>query len=459
MSWVETEFETIDLSDHRLNCRSIGIVEALGLAPGRTLPQTFQSKSEMKATYNFFSNDSVSDKKLLNPHFEKTLERITEYPTVLLPSDTTEINYTLKKAMKNKERLSHKNTGIWLHSTLAITPDRLNLGVVEANFWSRNPKVINDNGQIRDSLPIEEKESFRWLKSYRRSCDIAKEAPETHIINMTDREGDIIEIYAEYHEQKKSGAYADFIIRSQHDRKIDTKDPEDKKQKKKLRKKLKESPSLGEVEFTIPPTEKREARQVKQELKAVKVTLSPKRSHKSKVKVNAIMAIETNPPEGEKPLVWIFITSLPVDTFDDVTKIIKYYLCRWEIELFFKVLKSGCKVEERQLQEQSRMKALIALFLVISWRIMFTMMLGRVCSKIPCDELFEESEWKSVFKVLNKTQGLPRKPPPLGKFVEMIASLGGYVKRKNSGPPGIKVMWRGMARMVDFSIAWEAFAR
>lgn len=459
MSWVESEFESIDLGDYRLDCRSIGIIEDLGLAPGRSIPQTFQSRSEIKAVYNFFSNKKVSDHKLLEPHMEKAVERIKEYPVVLLPSDTTKIDFTDKKAMKGKERLSNKRNGLWLHSTIAITPERLNLGVIEANFWSRNSEVSDDNGKVRDRLPIEEKESFRWLQSYRAACEIARETPKTHIINITDREGDIVELFAESVKQRKRKVYADFIIRSQHDRVIENEDSENKKIKNKLRDNLKKASTLGEVEFTIPPTEKRKGRKVKQELKAVRVKLKPTRNFKKKVKINAVMAIETNPPEGETPLVWVFITSLPINSFDDVSKIIKYYLCRWEIETFFKVLKSGCKIEERQLQATSRMKALIAVFMVLSWRVVFTMMLGRICSEMPCSDLFIESEWKSVYKVLNKNKRLPRKPPLLGKFIEMIADLGGYIKRKNGEPPGVKVMWKGMVRMVDFAIAWEAFAR
>lgn len=459
MSWVKTELEAIDLGDHRLNCRSIAIVEGLGLSPGRTIPQAFQSKSEIKATYNFFSNGSVSDEKILTPHTEKTLERVQEYPTVLLVSDTSEIDFTSKKAMRNKERLSNKKSGLWLHSTIAVTPERLNLGVVEANFWSRSPEVCDDADKVRDKLPIEEKESFRWLQSYRVACEIARKAPETHIIHMTDREGDIVEVYAESADQMENGVSADFIIRSQHDRVIKAENSDDKKLKKKLRQKLKDSPSLGEIEFNIPPTEKRKGRKVKQELKAVRVKLNPKRKHKAKVKVNAVMAIEKNPPDGEEALMWVFITSLPVNTFEDVSNIIKHYLCRWEIELFFKVLKSGCKIEERQLRETKRMKALIAVFMILGWRVIFTMMLGRVCAQIPCNDLFEESEWKSVYKVLNKEKRLPRKPPSLGEFVVMIASLGGYVRQNSTEPPGVKVMWKGMSRMVDFSIAWEAFGR
>ena len=450
MSWVEEEFETIDLGDARLNRRGIGIVDTLGLSPGRTIPQAFQSWAEIKGCYNFFNNSLVSDEKLLSPHIEKTIERIKEYPVVLLLSDTSEIDYTTKKAMKGKERLSNKKQGLWLHSTIAVTPERLSLGIVDANFWSRQAEVAEDSSAYRtsrDNAPIEEKESYRWLKSYMRACEIAKEAPETQIINITDREGDIIDLFEAAMEQCKQGCFADFIIRAQYDRVIDEND-------KKLRKKLKETESLGEIEFTIPPTEKRRGRKVKQQLKATSVTLNRRGK---KVKVNSVMAIEENSPKGEDPLIWIFITSLPIGTFGDIKEIISYYLCRWEIELFFKVLKSGCKIEERQLQTTEKMKGLISLFMVLAWRVMFTMMLGRVCSEMSCGDLFDEAEWKSVYKITYKKKALPRKPPPLGEFIIMIAVLGGYIEQKGGEPPGVKTMWKGMARMIDFSIAWEAF--
>jgi len=463
MSWVEEEFEAVYLGDKRLNSRCIHIVETLGLAPGRTIPQAFQSRGEIKACYNFLDNDAVCEEKLLIPHIEKTIKRIKEYPVVLLISDTTDINYTTKKAMKGKERLDNKQNGLWLHPTIAVTTERLTLGIVQANFWHREEKIAEKDSaskSARDKALIEEKESYRWLQSYVRACEIAQETPETQIINITDREADIIEVFeASNNKIAKQGSFAHFIIRSQYDRLLEEKDEETNKIHKKLRERLKESSSLGEVEFTIPPTEKRKGRKVKQQIKAVSVTLKPKNKKCKKVKVNAIMAVEENPPEGEESLVWVFITSLPINSFDDVCKIIKYYLCRWEIELFFKVLKSGCKIEERQLQTTDRMKALISIFIVLAWRVMFTMMLGRVCSELSTGEIFEEAEWKSVYKILNKKKPLPRKPPKLGEFIIMVAILGGYVGKKETEPPGVKTMWKGMARMVDFAIAWDAFGR
>lgn len=456
MSWVEEEFEAIDLGDKRLNSRAIHIVESLGLAPGKTIPQSFKSWGEIKACYNFFSNESITEEKLLAPHINKTKERIREYPIVLLLTDTSDVNFTSKTAMEGKERLDNKQSGLWLHPTIAVTPDRLTLGIVDVNFWHRQPEVAEKDAAsrtARDKVPIEEKESYRWLQSYSKTCEIAREIPGTQIINITDREGDIIELFEMASKEAKQDSFAYFIIRSQYDRCLEERD-EKTGIPKKLRRKLKEAPTLGEVEFSIPPTEQRQGRKVKQQVKAVSVTLKPANKTK-KVKVNAVMAIEENPPEGEDALIWIFITNLPIKNFDDVCKVIKFYLCRWEIELFFKVLKSGCKIEERQLQTTDRMKNLAVILMLLAWRVLFTMMLGRVCSEMSAGEVFEEAEWKSVYKIVKKT--MPKGPPKLGEFITMVATLGGYIDRKGAAPPGVKVMWKGMARMVDFAIAWEAF--
>lgn len=333
MNWVDDEMGFIDLGDCRLNRRGLGIIQGLGLAPGRTIPQAFQAWSEIKATYNFFNNDLVSPVKILAPHLEKTIERIQEHPIVLLASDTTDINYTTKSIMKNKERLDNKQSGIWLHATIAITPDRLNLGLIQANFWHREEEVAKKDSAsrtARDKAPIEEKESYRWLESYKQACEIAREAPNTQVININDRECDIIEFF-ELSESKKNDEHkANFIIRSQYDRLIEANDGE---AINKLWEKLRKADAVGEVEFTISTRGDRKARKVKQKLKAISVNLTPANKKKS-ILVNAVMAIEEHPSEGEDPVIWVFITDLPIKTFKDVCKVIEYYLCRWQIEIF-----------------------------------------------------------------------------------------------------------------------------
>ncbi len=152
MRWAEAEFKTIDLGDARLNRRLIQIVETLGLAPGRTIPQAFQSWSSIKACYNFFSNGLVSEKKIIVPHVKQTIERIKEYPVVLMPNDTSELDYNSKEAMEGRERITNTKKGFWLHPTIAVTPERLMLGIVDVNFWKRKLEV-NLKGSKRDKLP------------------------------------------------------------------------------------------------------------------------------------------------------------------------------------------------------------------------------------------------------------------------------------------------------------------
>lgn len=460
-NWALSEFATLELNDKRLTKRCQTILRTMGHAPGRTIPEAFQTWKDIKACYRFFDNPSVTETKILEPHIERTKERIKNVPIVLLATDNTILDYTPKKAMKGKAQVCDKRDGIFLHVSLALTPERLALGVADAKLWLRGIDYPCNKEKHRDSLKIEEKESYRWLEGYKNACGIAKENPTSQIIYMTDREGDIVELLLEAIEQQHEGG-ADIIIRSQHDRQLDEKDPEGTVNRpyKKLLKTLRDTESIGEITFVIPSNHGKKAREVKQEIKASTLTLRTKKYNGSQVQkcmINVVMALEKNPPEGEEALCWVFLTTLPIKIFEEVSKILEYYLCRWEVEIFFKVLKGGCKVEERQLESINRMKPLIALFIVLSWRIMYAMMLGRYCPDMSCENVFCESEWKSVFKVLHRNEKIPEKPILLNEFILMIAQLGGYVGGKKAQPPGVKIMWRGMARMHDFSIAWESF--
>ena len=171
------------------------------------------------------------------------------------------------------------------------------------------------------------------------------------------------------------------------------------------------------------------------------------------VKVNAILVLEEKPPEGAIPIEWLLLTSLPIGTFAEVLTVIEYYCCRWEIEIYFRVLKGGCRVEELQLETNERMEACLAMYLIVAWRVLQMLMLGRTCPQMRCDTVLSESEWKSVYRIVAKRK-LPSKPPSLGEMVVMIAKLGGYLGRKHDGPPGPKVMWIGLQRMRDFALAW-----
>ncbi len=176
------------------------------------------------------------------------------------------------------------------------------------------------------------------------------------------------------------------------------------------------------------------------------------------VAVNVVLVREIEPPPGEEPIEWLLLTSLPVDTVEQVLLVIDYYGCRWQIEIYFRVLKSGCKVEESQLETAERFKAYLALCMIVAWRVLYALTLGRECPELPCEVVFEADEWRAVYAVV-KNEAPPEVPPPLGEMVKLVASLGGYLGRKCDGEPGPKAMWVGLQRMADLARAWRASAQ
>ncbi len=244
----------------------------------------------------------------------------------------------------------------------------------------------------------------------------------------------------------------------------------------KILARLAAAPVLGAVNFEVPPAIQRNkklkgsrqppvhrsARRVEQKVKAIPIRLHPPYRRPAAggampaVSLWAVEAREVNPPTGEEPLVWVLLTTLPVDTFEQAGKLLEVYLCRWEIELLHRILKSGCKVEQIQLRFDFRIEPAIVLYLIIAWRLLYLMRLGRACPEVPCDVVFEESEWKPVVVMLKGRAALAHKPT-LGEMVLMIGELGGFVRRKNDPYPGMKSMWIGTMRVADFARCWECF--
>ena len=259
---------------------------------------------------------------------------------------------------------------------------------------------MNKNDK-RKQKPIEEKESNRWLEGYRKLCDLSEQLPGTMLVSISDREGDIYECFVEA-ACGEGGRRAEYIIRGCQDRSL----PEKLEDGcyKKLMEEVSEKPVLGEVEFKLPKAENRPSRIVIQSVRAGRVRLKPpyrKGERLPEVEINVVFVEEINPPDGEEPITWLLLTSLAVDTFEQACLVVEYYLCRWQIEIYFKVLKSGCKIEDRQFETSARIKPCIALYMIVAWRVLFVTMLGRECPDLPCTVLFEDEddEWESVYMI------------------------------------------------------------
>lgn len=439
--WAEEELATIDLGDSRLERRAQKVLARLGDNPAASLPKACRGWAELQGAYRFFDNERVDWHKLLEPHWEQAERRMQAESVVLCIQDTTELDFSSQKHIEGLGPLSYAaQHGMYLHPTLAVTPERLPLGVLDAWMWARDPKTHGrDKAHLRT-----EKESVRWLEGYARVAELAERLPETQVVYVADRECDI---YAFMHQAQQSGLKAQWLIRAVHNRVIDADE--------KLWDEVGASVVLGQVKFTLPGSQKRKAREVVQTLQAQQVTLTPK--GKAPVTVTALLAQELAPPPGEKALVWRLLSSLPGETLEQVVQLIEWYRCRFQIEVYFRIYKSGCKVQTLQLGEVERLEPALALYMIIAWRVMWLTVLGRTCPDLPCDAVFDDSEWQAVFIVTEK-QPPPATPPKLNTMILMVAQFGGYLGRKGDGPPGAEAIWTGLQRARDFAIGIQAVA-
>lgn len=446
-SWTAAETRSADLGDERLNRRLKLVLERLADQPEKSIPAAFRGWGETQAAYRFFDNEKVTPEKVLAPHREATLERVRQHPVVLCPEDTSDLDFTSKTATEGLGPLNYEATrGLNIHPMLALTPEGLCLGVLDLWHWVRDP---NDHGgkdrQDRLSRPLEEKESLRWVEGYKKVNELQKEVGATRLVYMADRDSDLFELF-----EAADQGQADWLIRAAQDRAV--------LGGGRIWETVGQSPSLGQVEFDLPAGRGRSPRRVVQSLRAARVLLrAPYRPDKklAPVEVTAILAREDNPPEGEEPIEWLLLSNLPVESFEEASEKVQWYLCRWQIEVFFRILKSGCKVEQLQLQTRERIEAALAVYLIVAWRVLYLTRLGRTVPDLSCEVAFAPQEWRAVY-IVTQRQKPPLQPPRLREILTLIAGLGGYLARKGDGPPGPKTIWIGLQRTRDFVLALQA---
>jgi len=173
------------------------------------------------------------------------------------------------------------------------------------------------------------------------------------------------------------------------------------------------------------------------------------------VTVTAILAREEQPPAGEKPIEWRLLINRSAETLETVVELIDWYRRRWLIEIFFRILKSGCRVEALQLGCLERLERALVIYLIIAWRILHLVTWGRECPDLPCEIVFDPEEWQAAWIVARRTPP-PDTPPPLDLMVRLIAGFGGFLGRKSDGYPGPKALWEGLQKVYAFAIGIAA---
>ena len=465
---LEQEVAGVELGDKRLNDRLGAVLLAFGKAPHLSIPAALGGRNEVEAGYRLFAHPEVTPEKILSPHFAATRARVRTTDVCLLVQDTTEVELTRpKQQVKGAGPMcTDSQFGAFWHPLMAFHPAGVPLGTLWEKHWTRNEiDTASTPAEKRKRLkqtPIEDKESIRWIEGLRVAREVAEESPDTQCILVCDSEADIHEFFAEPR-HTSHGRALDILVRGCHSRATTTKGTT-------ILDAVRATPCRytatiqvkGHTPTTPAETRKRKTertpRTAQVEVRVCSVTLpSPRRSDRQlpPVAVNVILVEEVSPPSGQDPIQWILLTTLPIVTDEQIRAGVNYYCGRWGIEVFFKTLKSGCRIEERQFEYLHRELNAIAVYTIVAWRVMALCRLGRECPDLSCEVLFETSEWKSVYLIVEK-KPLPEKPPTLNQLIRMIALLGGYVPRKST-EPGTQTLWIGLQRMHDFANCYETF--
>ena len=382
---------------------------------------------------------------ILTAHTEASIERIRQHPVVLAPQDTTTLNYSthpMTEGLGPVNNADDKAIGLLLHDTLAFTPQGTPLGVLDAQCWARDPQDKGKSKQ-RKELPIEQKESMKWLRSLRQVAQVQKQCPDTMLVSVGDRESDIYELFLE---ASKDPDGPKLLVRADkgRNRQVEQQSVWDHMAKQSI---------AGGLKIHIPRSGSQKARDAWVDLRFAYVPLTPPKRCASDpaIWVWAVYVTEHDEQEalevGAKPIEWMLYTTVEVQSLQDAQQRMEWYSGRWGIEVYHRTLKSGCRIKDRQLGTADRLESCLGVDMVVAWRIYHLTMLGRETPEVPCTAFFTDVEWKALCCYVNKTPTPPQQPPSMHEAVRMVGRLGGHLGRKGDGPPGTQTLWRGLQRL------------
>jgi hypothetical protein len=421
--WIEEEFAGIDLGDARLNKRARVLVEAFAAKPTANIPMACDGWTDMIGAYRFLDNDAVTWQGIMAPHWERTEQRMAPHPVVLCIQDSTELDFHGQKVTGLGPLNYEARRGMFVHPTYVVTPQREPLGVCDAWIWARE---FRDADGVRGGL----KESTRWKEGYERVAEMAARVPSSRLVYVADREGDILGLMQR---AKALDTPADWLVRAKHNRCLPEGD--------KLFERACAGAPLGQIVFTMPARHGIKERKVRQELWATSIELNAGKP--GAVTVTCVIAREIDAPKGAKPVEWRLLTNRAAPTLENVIELIDWYRARWDIEMFFNVLKNGCRVQAMQLGSIEGIERALALYMIVAWRIAYLMRLGRTCPELDANLFFSEDEIQGAYLLTNTSPPNDRQPT-LNEVLRLVARLGGFIGRKSDGEPGVKTIWLGL---------------
>ena len=444
--WAAEELAWVRLKDKRHQSRLVRIVERLAERPAVSIPAACQNWAETKGAYRFFGSGRVDAEAIRLGHQAKTLERMQGKEWVIVAQDSSELNFTGRHNLQGLGGLRKKGEqGLYLHSGLAISIEGVPLGLLYQHMWAREIRSERTKYE-RQSTPTKNKESQRWIDTLQVCQQAIPE--ETYAIIVADREADRYDLLVT---PRRSRTH--LLIRAVQNRRINH-------SLIYLQEAVRSQPLAGIVPIEVQRQVERPSRNALLEVRYLTVEITPplrglKRKGAQPISVQVVLAQEMLPPAGEEAICWWLLTTLPVQNFAEAKSVLHYYAYRWLIERYHFVLKSGCHIEELQMESSERLERALATYSIVAWRLLWLTYLARQSPSQSCEIAFEPSEWQSLYCTVHNTPIPPQHPPSLQNAMVWVAHLGGFLGRKGDGEPGVKTIWRGLRRLSDISATWS----
>lgn len=464
--WVEDEFGGVDFGHRATERRLVEIARRRAENPATPYTQSVDgNRHELKAFYRFIGNDreEITPATMLATHRERTIGRMKGEKRVLAIQDSTDLDFSERLqcnglGMIGTNQTGAKSAGLRMHSCLAVNERGLPLGVLSTALYA--PKKEGKKPQNR---PIEDKESYRWLQVFEQLAALTPSLGPTELVCVGDRESDIFELF-DLRRRRARGVH--LLIRANYNRRLD-------EEPLKLFEHMRAQPVMARAEIDVPRQRAKKgkpsrparvalpARTARVELKWKKVTLLPPKIPRAQgarpVDLWAVEVREPHPPRGAKPLHWLLLTTLPIESHKQALRCLRSYTLRWRIEEWHRLLKSGCGIETHQHRTAQRLARAITIDTVIGWRVMLLTLLGREAPDLPCELIFSPWECRLLEKLQPRVapetvEGSRKKGLTVGNAYLIIARLGGALGRK-SQPPGHQTVMRGLIRFHDMALA------
>ena len=439
--WAKEQFGKCDLNDKRRTRRLTRLAAEVLHHPAGSLPEQTTNMADLKAAYRLFDCPDMTFEAVASPHWRQTRQQPPG--RYLLLDDTTEVEFGIRREIFGLGPTGNGGgRGFLLHSALMVSTESEEIfGLAGQKIWYRKHAPKKENTTQRLSR---KRESELWGQVIDR---IGRPPKGSQWVHVMDRGADNFEVYCHCLEQR-----TDWVVRvTQKDRKINA--PQQKEMP--LSDYLGTLALAGGYELSLRARPKQPARTAKVEVRFGPLWMpSPKQKSRyvkrlapAPIPMWVVHVLEVDAPQGVEPIEWILLTSLSVESFEDAWLVIGYYEKRWLIEEWHKALKTGCRVENRQLKTARRLEALTGLLSVVSVRLLQLKSAARTMPDRPAREVVPE-RWIAMLQAARKNEKLARSAPmTVGNFYRQLAMFGGFLGRKSDGEPGWITIWRGWQKL------------